>query len=97
MTTQTPKPSIQHGDHNNSKKFRKSPSASNSEYPMGRREPADFIFPPSTSAWELSTFSFLLPKPIALHKQAAAILPAQTFVFSPFFFLQYVPWHEGNN
>lgn len=54
--------------------------------PRGRGNPADFIFPPSTSAWELSTFSFLLPKPIALHKQAAAILPAQTFVFSPLFF-----------
>lgn len=40
MTIQMLKPSIQQGDHNNSKKFPKTSSEFISEYPMGQREPS---------------------------------------------------------
>lgn len=99
MTIQTPKPRIQHRDHNNSKKFRKSPSVSNSEYPMGQREPSWFHFPCKYLC--LGTFYIFLPSAQAYRtaQTSSRHSPCTDFwVFPPlFFFLRYVPWHEGND
>ena len=64
--------------------------------PWGRGNPADFIFPSKYLCLGAFHICFLLPMPTAQHKQATAILPAQTFVFSPVF-LHYVPWQKGSN
>lgn len=91
MTIQMLKPSIQHRDHHNSKKFPKTSSEFNSEYPMGQREPSWFHF--SLQVPLLGSFLHLFHSAQAYHT-------AQTsshHSFFPFFFLHYVLWQEDNN
>jgi len=77
MTIQMLKPSTQHGDHH-FLSLRVSHGADGTQLSSS--------VPPSTSAWELCTLVSFCPSLPTLHKQATAILLAQTSVFSPFSF-----------
>lgn len=108
MTIQILKPGIQHRDHNTSKKFRKSPSASNSEYPTGKREPRRFHFSLQVPLLgKLSTFvscrrrAYCSAQTSNCHSSCTDFCPPSIPRPSPFsfFFFHYaaVQQREGNN
>lgn len=72
-----------HGDHNNSKKFPKTSSEFNSEYPMEQREPSWFHF--SLQVLLLGSFPHLFHSGQAYHT-ARTVLSVHRLFFFPFFF-----------